>query len=295
MRAFLSLLLFHLLGDVQAQFWDTNFDNSFPEAGLNIQFVPDNENNIWQIGAPQKSNFSSAYSYANAMVTDTINTYPINNESYFIIPYVLEESSGIVCCNQPLHITFFFQTDCDSLYDHGIFDFSYDNGQFWIDPSIVLYSGNVPVLSGDSGGWQYADFLLDILQLTQFDVGDTILLRFGFISDEIETERDGLIYDDIIILDPWEDEVEEFRQSNLITRVFQDLASDLSICLTDPVSSSYLLEIFNASGQSILTQDNISAGSTTLASVCLISGCYIYTVTDKRLKNRTSSGKFIWK
>ena len=43
------------------------------------------DNNIWQIGKPSKSLFSSALSSPNAIITDTSNTYPINNESYFYL------------------------------------------------------------------------------------------------------------------------------------------------------------------------------------------------------------------
>jgi len=39
--------------------------------------------NVWQIGAPHKHYFDSAYSRPNVIVTDTSLPYPINNNSYF--------------------------------------------------------------------------------------------------------------------------------------------------------------------------------------------------------------------
>ncbi|MDA3953800.1 MAG: transposase [Bacteroidales bacterium] len=35
---------------------------------------------IWQIGTPNKTFFDSAYSSPNAIITDTVNYYPINNK-----------------------------------------------------------------------------------------------------------------------------------------------------------------------------------------------------------------------
>ena len=40
--------------------------------------------NIWQIGRPAKTVFTSARSAPNAIVTDTLNPYPVNDTSVFI-------------------------------------------------------------------------------------------------------------------------------------------------------------------------------------------------------------------
>ena len=42
-----------------------------------------NTNNIWQVGKPQKTLFSSASTTPNVIITDTINYYPNNNVSTF--------------------------------------------------------------------------------------------------------------------------------------------------------------------------------------------------------------------
>jgi len=39
--------------------------------------------NIWQVGPPQKTIFSSAATAPNVLVTDTVNFYPTNNSSSF--------------------------------------------------------------------------------------------------------------------------------------------------------------------------------------------------------------------
>jgi len=50
--------------------------------------VMDSASGIWQIGPPQKAIFDSAYSLPNALVTDTLNTYPVNQECYFDVDII---------------------------------------------------------------------------------------------------------------------------------------------------------------------------------------------------------------
>src|SRR5438045_3733211 len=56
---------------------NVNPNNSF------IIGIGTNTNNIWQVGKPQKTLFSSASTTPNVIVTDTINYYPNNNVSTF--------------------------------------------------------------------------------------------------------------------------------------------------------------------------------------------------------------------
>ena len=55
-----------------------SFENSSPY--LSIVPLPQN---IWQIGVPHKTFFNTAYTLPNAIVTDTMNVYPVNNSSAF--------------------------------------------------------------------------------------------------------------------------------------------------------------------------------------------------------------------
>ncbi len=68
-----------------------NFDNGItpPNYWLWIDTVS-NPNNIWQIGSPQKTVISSAHSAPNVIITDTVNTYPPNNTSVFIIGHLAQ-------------------------------------------------------------------------------------------------------------------------------------------------------------------------------------------------------------
>jgi len=72
----------------QQSYENINFDNTNNIKSVFIDSV-NFRHNVWQIGKPQKSIFKSAYSIPNAIVTDTINPYPINDTSSFIITHIV--------------------------------------------------------------------------------------------------------------------------------------------------------------------------------------------------------------
>ncbi len=65
-----------------------NFETSHNWVHLDTSIT----NNIWRIGIPSKTYLDSAYSIPYAIITDTINNYPINNYSYFDI--IIDDSIG---------------------------------------------------------------------------------------------------------------------------------------------------------------------------------------------------------
>ncbi len=75
----------------QLDFFDytITFDDSQEIEHLYIDTVS-NPNNIWQVGIPQKTIFTDAYSPPNVIVTDTTNPYPVNDTSVFMIPHLAD-------------------------------------------------------------------------------------------------------------------------------------------------------------------------------------------------------------
>ena len=187
-----------------------NYVMSDPEPVLTID-LNSNPTNLWQIGPPQKLTLNNSWSIPNVIITDTINTYPINDTSSFIIECAaLQSSSSVNWLNFNLHFRYF--VDSDSLSDFGIVEFSPDNGLTWIDlinnPAYSAYLewivnnnvGELPVLTGTSSGWIEA--LVNMRPLGVYlDIqpGTIFKWRFTFISDEIQNNRDGLMFDNISI------------------------------------------------------------------------------------------------
>lgn len=235
----------HVHGDNDSAIWHLKIDTI------------SNPNNIWQIGSPQKSTFISANSVPNVIVTDTINSYPINDTSSFTVQYVI---SGV---NQILNLRMvgYYYVDSDTLLDYGTIEFSPDNGVSWIDLlNSSTYSNEIyfdgqptkPILSGSSDGW--TQFSIEISKLgmaLNLQSGDTTLWRFSFISDSINSNRDGLMYDNLYFENAYPIGVDEYQKmNNISSRIFPNPAeTTITIELENDDIADYNLTIYNVSGQ----------------------------------------------
>jgi hypothetical protein len=155
--------------------------------------------NIWQIGAPNKFFFDSAHSQPNALVTDTILSYPANNVSSFTFTIFSDDDT---------FIQFWQKFDTDTLQDGLVIEVSEDGGDTWVNavdhPSIILsqdlYSMASPIVSagaqigfsGNSNGW--------VNSLIRNHVSCYYMrFRFTFYSDSTNTSKDGWMIDDITV------------------------------------------------------------------------------------------------
>ena len=227
----------------QQSYENINFDNTNNIKSVFIDSV-NFRHNVWQIGKPQKSIFKSAYSIPNAIVTDTINPYPINDTSSFIITHIVYYPGPPNSCNI---ISGMYYVNSDSINDYGKIEYSLNNGSwsnindnttFWGSPN------SLPVLTGNSNGWKSFNV---IFHTNSYD-GDTLRFRFTFISDNIQTNKDGLMFDNISIDDQSEG-IKEFGYDYIQSKVFPDPVSDnLNIELENKTSLIYQLTITDTKG-----------------------------------------------
>jgi hypothetical protein len=235
----------------QITFEDTNYINR-----IWID-TSSNPSNIWQIGTPAKTIFHSAHSPTHAIVTDTLNPYPINDTSRFIVTHVREIPpwGG----NTVLLLDFYFQMNSDTLSDHGIIEASIDHGITWINLMTqdttygFLWFEPKPILYGNTNGWTH--FSLNLASLT-YAVGlaDTLLYRFTFVSDGIQTNKDGWIIDDFTFEDSWEG-IPDIQNNDRIS-LFPNPTSDGLMIHNSNASSSQIIQIFNNTGQIIYHNSN---------------------------------------
>ena len=211
------------------------YEMGVPEPVLTLENTPDN---VWQICSPQKASFISGFNSARAIMTDSVNSYPINNTSSFVISWTTVEPSNSVHW-ATFDLSFAYQVNSDTLTDYGSVEFSPDNGTTWInllnDPAYNSYlnwdvadsNGSVPpVLSGNSNGWIYRSVdLADLGVYLAIPAGTTILWRFSFTSDGNQTNKEGLMFDDILI------------QITPPLSV-QEESTEMSHCLPNPASST---------------------------------------------------------
>jgi hypothetical protein len=201
---------------------------SFEETSPYIHINPPSQN-IWQIGAPQKTYFNSAYSVPDAMMTDTSNFYPVNNVSSFDL-YVGQFNMGATsgwCYPYDIFIDFRHKFDTDTLMDGGYITVSWDKGLTWMNiindsvyfgehpnwnflpfggnpnlysPNNVLFNGE-PGFSGRSDGWVHtclAWWVWPVKTALDFPP-DTMIIRFNFISDNDNHNKEGWMIDHIRI------------------------------------------------------------------------------------------------
>ena len=116
----LVLLLSYSTAYAQQQYY-IDFDTSQADSLLTIDT---SANNIWQIGRTTKSFFHSSDS-SIAIMTDTLNPYPVNSLSSFTFKF----NQTPPCSQVYLLINHNFNTD--SLKDGGYVEFSIDTGITW--------------------------------------------------------------------------------------------------------------------------------------------------------------------
>ncbi|MFA6403774.1 MAG: T9SS type A sorting domain-containing protein [Salinivirgaceae bacterium] len=225
--------------------------------------------NIWQIGQPSKTLFNEAFNGANAIVTDTLNPYPVNNHSWFDLvlpiydfgyPYV-----GIEFMNK-LNTT----SNCDG----GYVTVSYDQGETWINiiedtisfsewyitptfpwQTINLYSKEDTLYNGEYGfsgeslGWEKVQFSWYTMIVKKGYWYDTMIVRFNFISDTIPDNKDGWMIDNIRLF--WVDLGGSIHESAIVSNldVFPNPINDRAIIRTKNQQNIKKIEVFSINGQ----------------------------------------------
>ena len=269
--------------------------------------------NIWQIGSTIKPFFDSAHSPVKAIMTDTINVYPSKNQSCFDL-YI-----STICPFNPL-ITFWHKYQTDSLKDGGYIEVSHDNGITWknvvYDTSCFSYnggtpnrenfytasdtiSGGIPAFSGTSNGWVLSKiqwiWWIPIMKSNYFSPGDTMIVRFHFSSDSIQTNKAGWIIDDLTLYNvDFPGGINETPSVNKDILVSPNPLSDACVfrCLakSDLISS---LEVIDVMGRSVFSQNKILVPELKLSRNSLPTGIYFYTISLNN--HQRVSGKLIMK
>jgi len=243
---------------------------TFENANAKYVSIDTSKSNIWQIGKPDKTFFISAYSKPNAIVTDTTGFYPVNNYSYFDI---IIGSFNITNYPQSIFVSMEHKFDTDTLKDGGYISVSWDNGATFTNiiedsdyPGITpmdsflanynidinlygkgntLYNGEYG-FSGKSNDWIKTQFAWSYV-LTALPI-DTMILRFNFISDSINSNKEGWLIDNI----------ELFRE-DLPGSLFNATTNDLITISPNPACDNIVINtIMNPSNESTISILSIS-------------------------------------
>lgn len=178
------------------QYFEPNVSNNFTVA------IGTNTDNVWQIGVPSKTLFSSASSTPNAIITKTAGVYPKSNVSTF--SFVVQTYTWCSIC--PSALQWNQKLDMEAGKDGGIVEFS-TNGISWNNALTQnngwwLYghmpankdtiNGNELCFSGTDNVWRS---MWLCIQGSVANVNDSIWYRFTFKSDTIQTNQEGWVID----------------------------------------------------------------------------------------------------
>lgn len=227
------------------------FDGADTSASSAIMIQLDTSStNVWQIGKPQKSIFDSAATVPNAIVTDTLNPYPVNNVSRF--SYQVQTfafgPAGVLALQWKQKLDF------DRDHDGGIIEFSVDSGQTWLNafntPYVYNFYGfdqsNVDTLStgeyafsGTDSTWRDIWLCFDIAWLSS--MGDTVTVRYTMVSDSIDNQREGWIIDNMMTHITWAHTVKQMESSEYM-KVFPTLTSGIINIEAEKLQEFHIIE-----------------------------------------------------
>lgn len=149
-----------------------------------------------------------------------------------------------------------------------------------------------PILTGNSNRWKYFD--VNVAELGfYFNVhdGDTILYKFSFISDGIQTNKDGLMFDDFHFED-WVEGIEEVGFGLFKSNCFPNPATNLLIIRLENDPDIIDIEVFDINGKRVLNKQAVNANVVEINISELNAGIYFYKVKNQE-KKIYSLGKFI--
>ncbi|HNQ12948.1 MAG TPA: immune inhibitor A [Bacteroidia bacterium] len=171
--------------------------------------IPSPQNNsVWQIGTPAFGLTNSAFSAPNAWDINLNTGYEANAEAYLYTPkYDMSLASNAKLSLQRNHNT-------EQNWDGVRIDYSINGGATWVrlgnfnDPNGVnwynlanLNSSGQPGWAGNSNGWQYSEFNINLLS------GEPdVQFRFAFTSDA-SVHLDGFSIDDFCLKIPFPDDI----------------------------------------------------------------------------------------
>ncbi|MCT4582966.1 MAG: T9SS type A sorting domain-containing protein [Flavobacteriales bacterium] len=213
MKNYILLLILNIFLSITSIFTQqVTIDSCDFEQPCSVIEIDTSSSNIWELGKPSKVLFDSAYSFNRVLITDSISNYPINNHSSFIL-IPTDNYGGTVPSPagwaDNMLVEFMYKIDSDSLLDGGYIEVSYDYGQSWdniindlnvfidyLPYDDTLYNGEYGV-SGTVTEWQYASInWIWSMPIKAFTI-DTLMIRFNFISDAIETNKEGWMIDNL--------------------------------------------------------------------------------------------------
>ena len=238
---------------------------------------------LWQIGKTHKSYFADTGS-AKGIMTDTLNPYPINANSWFVLKGVISQFYI-----NPI-ISFWHKYDMDSLHAGGMVEVSFDTGHSWInvmDSCIFYYSSFMAVLdsnfyrpdvkvinnqaafTGNSNGWKRSTFQIFYAMPVKMShtsgascmpnvpvvngQNNIVQVRFRFASDSTQNNKDGWLIGNIGIEEDYFGNSVNKLTTQSEALIYPNPSDNGLFFVNNNSSENVLIEVTNLLGQIIYT------------------------------------------
>jgi hypothetical protein len=297
----LALIVFTTINsEIDAQNASDTISFETPTSKIIIDSI---SSDVWQIGSPAKIFFNAAHSGEKAILTDTVSNYTNNDTTSFI--YVIRNPYTQTCATS---MEFWHKYDIDTLTEKGIIDASYDGGKswvivsdtmgsfwdfgFWWDFDYHASSGESSVhpltVLGRSDGWILSRFSWQWWFPVKSDTiiinPDSLMIRFTFISDSIETNKEGWMIDDIVTTSVNINlcsGIEENNTSYQISISPNPFSWQAALSTDYPLRNA-TITIYNCYGQKVKTIKNIMESPVILFRDNLPSGIYFLVIDSDK-------------
>jgi len=274
------------------------------------------KSNIWQTGKPVKAKFNESYLSPRALMTDTANFYPPDNNSTFMIKIV--PPVGFFWGG--MGIMFTHRIDTDTLFSGGYIEISYNGGNKWInivedksfDARTISHSmykvndtilGAIPAFTGNSDNYDkemlWHNWIMSWYSWTwadkfnpKPDLFDSILIQFTFRSSNALVSKEGWIISNMSV-----DFIDCFTgienstviQNKPVVKLLEN--KELFISHFGNNIENYTINVLTVTGVKVLSMNKTCHDSITIPLHNLTTGIYIYQIANS--KDIFTSGKFI--
>lgn len=269
--------------------------------------------NIWVKGFPQKSFFGDARTFPNAIMTDSINPYPKNNNDFVqldipIVDYMFSSNA---------YVEFWHKFQFDSLKDGGYFNVSFDDSPYFTkeqlehyDPFQVyceyvdfcgtfydydnLFADSINGFSGTIDEWSYTRILFvfywpirmsNIPFKSSLVEVDTIHLRFYILTDSIEGGEAGWIIDDFLLgLANLGGSIDQSELNRQLKTYPNPVSNEVNIFIQGLVKTRINIDVFDINGRRAKSFENIftdEGGYTKLDLTDIPSGIWVIKIASE--------------
>jgi len=318
----LTIVLFATLLSIitysQIVAWGTQFEPPYDGSthlGTFYMVNPFNApGNLWQVGRPLKPYpLDTTFTPPNALLTDTVNPYPVNCHSSFELHFGRQPGYENLCWSYML-FTFMYRIDADTGRDGIYVEIMYNGSNQWKniifdnmgDSNTVnaygyhnTYKPTDTLFNGEPG-ISYQNSITNHQGWNQFDVQwfwnnnhahmvDSVAFRITFVSDSIDTHKGGVLIDNIslYVTDMCNISVDEIPQNKILSLYPNPVTYQSVIDMKE--MDNYDLSIYDITGKQVFNK-KYNSNSMPIGTLGLHAGIYSYIVKSG---SKCFNGKFI--